>query len=107
MNAKTLSLVTLAGVLFAGASSAAMANDIWLGEQNPAHAAQAGKTRAQVMAELKDVRPHGWADNGELISVPSQAKMTATRSRDEVRAEAVESVKISSSNSNGLYRSAQ
>jgi predicted RNase H-like HicB family nuclease len=105
MKSKTLSILTLAGVLFAGASSTALASDIWLGEAahgSSSHAAQ-GKTRAQVIAELQEARSLGLLENGELPPAPRQAQLQQERSRAEVRVEAVEAVKVSSNAPGNVY----
>lgn len=100
MKSNTLTLVTLVGALFAGASSSALASDIWLGE-SAQHAP--AKTRAQVIAELQEARAQGVQENGELPPAPRYAAAKQERSRTEVRAEAIEAVKVSSHNRGGVY----
>lgn len=50
------------------------------------------KTRAEVQAELAQARAQGWVTGGEEPDYP-KIQVKSTRSRAEVRAEAIESVK--------------
>lgn len=91
MKSNKFSQFITTGVLCAVVSAGAYADDIWIGDQgdNWQERIVSTKTRAQVLAELKAAREQGLIVNGEADYPPLPAAKS-TRSRAEVRAEAIE-----------------
>lgn len=94
MKSNKFSQFITTGVLFAVVSSGAYANDNWIGDQgdNWYERIVSTKTRAQVLAELKEAREQGLIVNGET-DYPPLPVAKSTRSRAEVRAEAAKVAK--------------
>lgn len=90
MKSNKFSLSIVTGVVFAIAGSSAFASDKWLGDRgdNWQDHVVSTKTRAQVIAELKEARAQGLIVNGDDPHYPRLPVATSTRSRAEVRAEA-------------------
>lgn len=89
MKARKFSVLIIAS-LFAAAGSAALANDKWLGDRgdNWEEHVVSTKTRAQVIAELNEARTQGLLSRGDT-DYPKSAAVKSSRTRDEVRAEAI------------------
>lgn len=108
MNSRKLSVATLATILFLGASSAAVASDMWGGsDQVQPQEFVSSKTRAEVVAELKEARSSAFIQNGEILATSYQAAVTPTRARSDVRAEAVEALQASNHQADRFYYGAQ
>lgn len=92
MKSNTVSLV-LSSLLLAAASTNALANDLWPGARilSPTPAGE-GKTRVQVLAELEEARANGLIVSGEQLHTVYAPAIGESRSRNDVRAEAVQAI---------------
>lgn len=92
MKSGKLTIVIAAGALLAVAGGSAFASDKWLGDQGQDHIVST-KTRAQVIAELKEAREQGLIVIGDDPNYPRLPAAKSTRSRAEVCAEAMKAAK--------------
>jgi hypothetical protein len=95
MKTRQFPILVAVSALFAITGSNALANDKWLGNRgdNWEEHIVSTKTRAQVIAELNEARSQGLVGYGEEPGYPKTPIGKSTRSRDEVRAEAIEATK--------------
>ncbi|MEC4718132.1 DUF4148 domain-containing protein [Noviherbaspirillum sp. CPCC 100848] len=106
MKSISLSVAVIVAVLSAGVSSAALADDKWIGDQgtNWQEHIRSTKTRAQVQEELRQAQAQGLVRIGDDSSYPYQPKFVSSRSRADVRTEAVQANLSSTSALSELYR---
>lgn len=88
-------VVLFATALLSVAGSSAFANDKWLGDRgdNWEEHITSTKTRAQVIAEMNEARAQGLLSTQIETDYPKQPALKSTRTREQVRAEAVEATK--------------
>lgn len=94
MNPRKILILAATG-LFTLAGSTAFANDKWLGNRgdNWEEHITSTKTRAQVIAELNEAFAQGLVGYGQETEYPKTPVVKSTRTRDEVRAEAIDAAK--------------
>ncbi|MEC4722871.1 MULTISPECIES: DUF4148 domain-containing protein [Noviherbaspirillum] len=92
MKSISLSVAVIVGLLSAGIGSTALADDKWIGDQgtNWQEHIRSTKSRAQVQEELRQAQAQGLIGVGDEPFYPYQPKFVSSRSRAEVRAEAIQ-----------------
>lgn len=87
--------ILIAISMLAVAGSNAVAHDKWLGDRgdNWEEHIVSTKSRTQVIAELKDARARGIEAGANETSYPNLPAVGRSRTREDVQAELVESIK--------------
>lgn len=105
MKVPRLHILIATVLLVAGFHSAAMADDKSIGDAdtNWQEHITSTQSRAEVKAELKQAREQGLFESFNDGNYPGRSDFQSTRSRDEVRREAIEAVRSGEAFANDNY----